>query len=292
MELFSPEFFSALMAIVLLDLVLAGDNAIVIGLAARNVPAEMRNRVVFWGTAGAIIIRALLTVVVVWLLKIPGFLLAGGLALVWIAWQLTQEDNGGGHEITPQSSVRGAIRTIVIADAVMGVDNVLAIGGAAHGSMLLVVLGLVISIPIVVWGSQLILKMVDRHPWIIVAGAAVLGWTAAKMIAGEPLLKDWIAHQHLAHVALYGLVVGGVTLPALWRKAKVQQRETWSLVGLLIVWLGVFDVIEEALGWEDAAPADWQWWHESLDLVMWLGWLPPALLWLRYLHAKRQAATA
>ena len=231
MELFSPEFFSALMAIVLLDLVLAGDNAIVIGLAARNVPAEMRNRVVFWGTAGAIIIRALLTVVVVWLLKIPGFLLAGGLALVWIAWQLTQEDNGGGHEITPHSSVRGAIRTIVIADAVMGVDNVLAIGGAAHGSMLLVVLGLVISIPIVVWGSQLILKMVDRHPWIIIAGAAVLGWTAAKMIASEPLLKGWIAHQHLAHVVLYGLVVGGVTLPALWRKAKVQQRETWSLVG-------------------------------------------------------------
>jgi YjbE family integral membrane protein len=287
MELFSPDFFSALMAIVLLDLVLAGDNAIVIGLAARNVPPEMRKRVIFWGTAGAIVIRALLTLVVVWLLKIPGFLLAGGLALVWIAWKLTQDEEGDGHQITPQSSVRGAIRTIVIADAVMGVDNVLAIGGAAHGSMLLVVLGLVISIPIVVWGSQLILKMVDRHPWIIIVGAGVLGWTAAKMIASEPLVKGWFAHQHLAHVALYALVVGGVTLPALWRQASGRQRETGSLVGLLIVWLGSFDLIEEALGWEDEPPETWQWWHEGLDMLMWVGWVPLALAIHRRFRAAR-----
>jgi YjbE family integral membrane protein len=291
MELFSPDFFSALMAIVLLDLVLAGDNAIVIGLAARNVPPTMRNRVIFWGTAGAIVIRALLTLVVVWLLKIPGFLLAGGLALVWIAWKLTQDDAGDGHQITPQSSVRGAIRTIVIADAVMGVDNVLAIGGAAHGSMLLVVLGLVISIPIVVWGSQLILKMVDRHPWIIIVGAGVLGWTAAKMIASEPLVNSWIAHQHLAHVLLYGIVVAGVTLPALWRQASGRQRETGSLVALLIGWLGSFDLIEEALGWEDESAATWQWWHESLDLVMWVGWVPLALTIHRRFRAARLAAT-
>jgi YjbE family integral membrane protein len=290
MELFSADFFSALLAIVLLDLVLAGDNAIVIGLAARNVPVEMRTRVIFWGTAGAIIIRALLTLVVVWLLKIPGFLLAGGLALVWIAWKLTQDEQGGGHQITPASSVRGAIRTIVIADAVMGVDNVLAIGGAAHGSMVLVVLGLVISIPIVVWGSQLILKMVDRHPWIIVVGAGVLGWTAAKMIASEPLITGWFAHQHLAHVLLYGVVVGGVTLPALWRQADWHQREKGSLVALLIGWLAVFDIIEESLGWEDAPPESWQWWHESLDLLMWVGWVPLALLLHRRFRSARSAA--
>ena len=217
MELFSSEFFSALAAIVLLDLVLAGDNAIVIGLAARNVPAEMRRRVILWGTAGAIIVRALLTLVVVWLLKIPGFLLAGGIALVWIAWKLGMDEGGAGQQITPQSSVRGAIRTIVIADAVMGVDNVLAIGGAAHGSMLLVVIGLVISIPIVVWGSQLILKMVDRYPVIVVIGAAVLGWTAAKMIASEPLVQAWFEPHAWARALLYALVIGGVTLPALWR---------------------------------------------------------------------------
>jgi YjbE family integral membrane protein len=219
MELFSPDFFSALLAIVLLDLVLAGDNAIVIGLAARNVPAEMRNRVIFWGTAGAIVIRALLTLVVVWLLKIPGFLLAGGLALVWIAWKLTQDDGSApGHQITPKASVRSAIQTIVIADAVMGVDNVLAIGGAAHGSALLVVLGLLISIPIVVWGSQMILKLVDRFPLIIVLGAAVLGWTAAKMIVGEPLLRDWFAANDMARLALYVVAIAGVTVPPLWRR--------------------------------------------------------------------------
>ena len=224
MELLSSEFFSALMAIVLLDLVLAGDNAIVIGLAARNVPPEMRNRVIFWGTAGAIAIRALLTLVVVWLLKIPGFLLAGGLALVWIAWKLTQDNDGAGHHIAPQSSVRAAIRTIVIADAVMGVDNVLAIGGAAHGSMLLVVLGLVISIPIVVWGSQLILKMVDRYPVIITLGAAVLGWTAAKMIISEPLVEDWFQQQPVTKIALYVAAVAGVTVPALWRRRAAGRR--------------------------------------------------------------------
>ena len=291
MELFSPDFFSALLAIVLLDLVLAGDNAIVIGLAARNVPPEMRMRVIFWGTAGAIVIRALLTLVVVWLLKIPGFLVAGGLALVWIAWKLTQDNEGEGHQITPASSVRGAIRTIVIADAVMGVDNVLAIGGAAHGSMLLVVLGLVISIPIVVWGSQMILKLVDRFPWIIIVGAGVLGWTAAKMIATEPLLKGWFAHQHLAHVALYGLVVGGVTIPALWRQAGWRQRETGSMVALLVVWLGAFDLLEEALGWESADTDTWQWWHESIDLLMWVGWVPLALLLHRRFESARKATT-
>ena len=292
MELWSSDFFSALLAIVLLDLVLAGDNAIVIGLAARNVPPDMRNRVIFWGTAGAIIIRALLTLVVVWLLKIPGFLLAGGLALVWIAWKLTQDNGGDGHQITPHASVRGAIRTMVIADAVMGVDNVLAIGGAAHGSMLLVVLGLVISIPIVVWGSQLILKMVDRHPWIIVVGAGVLGWTAAKMIASEPLISGWFAHQRLAHIGLYAVVVGAVTVPALWRKADWHQRETFSLLAFLLAWLAVFDIIEESLGWEDALPDSWQWWHESLDLLMWVGWVPLALLLSRRIRAARKAAAA
>ena len=235
MDLFSTEFFSALLAIVLLDLVLAGDNAIVIGLAARNVPPHMQRRVILWGTAGAIIIRALLTLVVVWLLKIPGFLLAGGLALVWIAWQLTQDKDGEGHNITPQSTVRGAIQTIVIADAVMGVDNVLAIGGAAHGSMLLVVLGLLISIPIVVWGSTLILKLVDRFPVIIILGAGVLGWTAAKMISGEPLIRGWFEHQHLGHLALYLVCVGGVTLPPLWRHWTGRQRETSLLLGVMVL---------------------------------------------------------
>src|SRR6185437_11011017 len=190
-DLFSGGWFSALASIIVIDLILAGDNALVIGLAARHVPRDMQKRVILWGTAGAIVVRALLTAIVVWLLKIPGFLLAGGLALVYIGWKLTR-DAGGDTEIAAKSTVRGAVQTIVIADAVMGVDNVLAVGGAAHGSLLLVLIGLAVSIPIVIWGSTLVLKWVVRYPAILWLRAAVLGWTAAKMLASEPLLGGFL----------------------------------------------------------------------------------------------------
>ena len=193
-ELFTSAWFSALGAIILIDLVLAGDNALVIGLAARNVPPEMQRKVVLWGTFGAIAIRAVLTAVVVYLLKIPGFLVIGGIALIYIGWRLTQ-DNSGSHDIAPATSVRGAVQTIIIADAVMGVDNVLAVGGAAQGSMLLVLVGLAVSVPIVVWGSTLVLHWVERFPAIIWLGAGVLGWTAVKMIVTEPLLAPWLCRQ-------------------------------------------------------------------------------------------------
>src|SRR5512135_2110404 len=167
MEFFSAEFFSALAAIVVIDLVLAGDNAIVIALAARNLPARLRTKAIVWGTFGAIAVRTAMTMVVVWLLKIPGLLLVGGLLLVWIAYRLiVNNDNGDGHQLDASSSFWGAMQTIVVADALMGLDNVLAVAGAAQGSFLLVVLGLLISIPIVIWGSQLILRFVERYPVI------------------------------------------------------------------------------------------------------------------------------
>ncbi|MDH3208916.1 MAG: TerC family protein [Burkholderiaceae bacterium] len=217
MELFSPAFFSALMAIILLDLVLAGDNAIVIGLAVRNVPVEVQQRVILWGTAGAIAVRVLLTLVVASLLKISGFLVLGGLTLVWIAWTSTKEPEGG-HTIDGRTIVRAAFQTIVVAGMATSVDNVLSVGGAAQGSMLLVVIGLLISIPIVVWGSKLVLQLINRFPVIIVLGAGVLGWTAARMIATESLIKAWFEQHHWARLALYGVIVGGVTLPAMWPK--------------------------------------------------------------------------
>ena len=207
-DLFTPAWFSALATIVLIDLVLAGDNAIVIGLAARSVPREKQRRVVLWGTAGAIIVRALLTFVVVWLLRIPAFLLIGGLALVYIGRKLTQNGDDE-HRVEAPGSVAGAVRTIVIADAVMGIDNVLAVGGAAQGSMLLVIIGLAVSVPIVIWGSALVLEWVERFPAILWLGAAVLGWTAAKMIASEPLLKAWLDALPIARSLLYLLIVGG-----------------------------------------------------------------------------------
>lgn len=159
LDIFSTGFLSALLAIVLIDLVLAGDNALIIGLVARNLPKESQNKVIFWGTFGAIAIRAFMAIIVVYILAVPGFMLVGGLALVWIARKLLTPE-GGGHEEShlakPATTFAGAVRTIVIADAVMGVDNVLAIGGAAHGSVLLIVLGLAISVPIIVWGSKLV----------------------------------------------------------------------------------------------------------------------------------------
>ena len=185
-------FLSALLAIVVIDLVLAGDNAIVIALAARSLPPALQKRAIVWGAIGAIVVRSLMTVIVVWLLQIPGLLLAGGLALLWIAYRLLLPDaDAADHHKPAPATFWGAMRTIVIADAVMGLDNVLAVAGAAHGSYLLVVAGLVISVPIVVWGSTVVLKVVDRFPGVVYIGAAVLVWTAVKMIHGEPLLKPW-----------------------------------------------------------------------------------------------------
>ena len=206
MDLFSAQFFSALLAIVIIDLVLAGDNAIVIALAARKLPAHLRSKAIMWGTVGAIVVRSSLTVVVVWLLKIPGLLLVGGALLVWIAYKLLlpeQLDETANH--SPADSFWGAMKTIVIADAVMGLDNVLAVAGAAQGSFLLVVLGLLISIPIVI-----ILKFVDRFPSIVYVGAGVLAWTAAKMMMSEPLIKDYFVDQVALSLTVYAVVIGGV----------------------------------------------------------------------------------
>lgn len=162
MELFNPEFWTILFSIIVIDLALAGDNAIVIGLAARNVPKEQQKKAILWGTLGAIVIRSILTLAVVWLLKIPGLLFIGGLFLIWIAYKLLVEDKKQGSNMNAGKSMGDAIKTIIVADAVMGLDNVLAVAGAAHGHFLLVVMGLLISIPIVVWGSSIIIKWVKE----------------------------------------------------------------------------------------------------------------------------------
>ena len=286
-ELFSPAWFSALGAIILIDLVLAGDNALVIGLAARNVPHEMQRKVVLWGTVGAIAIRALLTMVVVYLLKIPGFLVVGGLALVYIGWKLTQ-DNGGEHDVRAATSVRGAVQTIIVADAVMGVDNVLAVGGAAHGSMLLVFIGLAVSIPIVVWGSTLVLKLVERFPAIVWIGAGVLGWTAVKMILAEPLLAPWIGNHSPARLALQIVVVGGLVGVPLWRSLLPRHRAMIVMPLVALPWIVLFGEIEQRFGAHFDLNADWHWDDDLIDIVRWVGWIPFAL-WLRRRVRARSA---
>jgi len=224
--LMTAEFWSALAAIVVIDLVLAGDNAIVIALAARNLPKVHQRKAILWGTLGAVVVRTSLTVAVLWLLQVPGLMLAGGALLVWIAYRLLTGDDGGReHDVAPAASFWAAMRTIVIADAVMGLDNVLAVAGAAHGSILLVVLGLLISIPIVVWGSTLILQWLERFPSLLYVGGAVLAWTAVKMITAEPFLEEFFEERRGLVNALYVLVVGG-TLGSAWlrnRRAITQK---------------------------------------------------------------------
>ena len=210
MEFLSAPWWSALAAIILIDLVLAGDNAIVIALAARNLPQHLQKKAILWGTVGAIAVRSAMTVGVVWLLKIPGLMLVGGLGLLWIAYKLLADDGGHEEHGPVATTFWGAMKTIVVADALMGIDNVLGVAGAAHGAFDLVVIGLLVSVPIVVFGSTMVLKLVQRFPIIIQAGAAVLAFTAGKMIVGEPLLNEVFDPNTLARWAVYLAAVAGV----------------------------------------------------------------------------------
>jgi YjbE family integral membrane protein len=219
MELFSAAWLSALLAIVLIDLVLAGDNAIVIALAARRLPPRLQTKAIVWGSVGAIAVRSVMTVGVVWLLKIPGLMLAGGLGLVWIAYRLLVPSGAEAQHGPAANTFWGAMKTIVIADALMGVDNVLGVAGAAKGNFDLVVIGLAISVPIVVWGSTLVLKLIERFPVITYLGAAVLAYTAAHMIVNEPLLDAVFDPSALNRVIVHVLLVAGV-LAGGWRAAR------------------------------------------------------------------------
>ena len=211
MELTGTDFLSSLLAIILLDLVLAGDNAIVIALAARNLPKQLQKKAVFWGTFGAVAVRVALTAVVVYLLKLPGLMLVGGLLLLPIAWKLLKPDDGNPH-VGAAGNFWAALRTIIVADALMGMDNVLAIAGASSGHMGLVIIGLAISVPLVVWGSTLILKLIERFPIIIYIGAGAIAWTAARMIAHDHLLSAWFDARewmrYVLDVLLVALVCG------------------------------------------------------------------------------------
>jgi YjbE family integral membrane protein len=221
------QFVSALAAIVIIDIVLAGDNAIVIALAARTLPAHLQKRAIVWGAVGAIAVRSALTVIVVWLLKIPGLLLVGGLLLVWIAYRLLlpEEHDEGQPQIKGVTTFWGAMRTIVVADAIMGLDNVLGVAGAAHGNYLLVVLGLLISVPIVIWGSTLVLRVVERYPSVVYVGAGVLAFTAAKMMSGEPVLQETLEQYSHGTWLLY-LVVPAV----LWAGFLKNHRQLDSRI--------------------------------------------------------------
>lgn len=189
MEFFTSDFISGLISIILIDLVLGGDNAILIALATRKLPKENRKKAIFWGVFGAIAVRAGMTIIAIYILKIPLIKFVGGVLLIWIAYKLLI-DKGKHEEVNSGKNVKEAIRTIIFADLLMGIDNILAIAGAARGDVLLVIVGLLISIPIIVWGSTIILRFIDRFPIIIYIGAGVIAYTAGTMIVEDVLMHE------------------------------------------------------------------------------------------------------
>lgn len=211
MSFASPEFWIALLQIIGVNIVLSGDNAVVIALAARGLPPDQQKRAVAWGSGAAVVMRIALTIVAVELLRLPYLKLVGCLLLLWIAVQLLlPEDEGEGGAKTV-GSLASAIKTILIADLVMSLDNVIAVAAAAKGNTALLVIGLAVSIPLVVFASRLLLTLMERFPVIITIGAALLGWVAGEMAISDPILRDWVntnaAFLHYAAPAAGALLV-------------------------------------------------------------------------------------
>ncbi len=202
-------FWIAVLQIIAIDILLGGDNAVVIALACRKLPDEQRKKGIFWGVAGAIILRVILIFFALQLLAVPWLKFVGALLLFWIGIKLLQPEEEGHGDVAAATTLAAAIKTIIVADAVMSLDNVIAVAAAAHGSMVLVTFGILVSIPIVVWGSQLVLKLMDRYPIVITAGGALLGWIGGGMIPGDPALADFFAGMPYAK---YGLAILGAVL--------------------------------------------------------------------------------
>ena len=203
----TPEFWIGLMKIIWINIILSGDNAVVIALAARSLPPHQQRQAVLWGSGAAVIMRIALTVVAVQLLALPYLQIVGGLLLLWIGVQLLGDEDEDEGEHKEFGTLTAAIRTILIADLVMSLDNVIAVAAAAKGSNTLLILGLAISIPLVIFGSTLMIKLMERFPIIVVLGAGLIGWVAGETIISDTILKDHLAANPWLH---YGAAVAGV----------------------------------------------------------------------------------
>jgi YjbE family integral membrane protein len=192
MEIFTPHFLGALLQVMLVNIVLSGDNAVVIALAARNLAPRHRKLAIFWGSLGAVVLRVGLTIVAVKLLKIPFLQFVGALLLVWIAVKLLLEEDDPSQAHHAHGNLFGAVKTILIADVVMSLDNTLAIAGVAKGDATLLIIGLVLSIPMIVLGSTLIMKIMDRFPVVVYIGAALIAWTAGEMIDSDAAVQPYL----------------------------------------------------------------------------------------------------
>ena len=191
----NPTFWISVLQIIAIDILLGGDNAIVIALACRRLPEAQRKQGIFWGVVGAIGLRVILIFFALQLLAIPFLKIVGGLLLLWIGIKLLQPEEEVHDSIEGSTHLLGAIRTIIIADAVMSLDNVIAVAAAAKGDLGLVIFGILVSIPIVVWGSKFVLKLMDRLPVVITFGGALLGWIAGDMLLGDAVVRPYLEGQ-------------------------------------------------------------------------------------------------
>ena len=219
-ELMTATFWLAVGQIIMIDILLGGDNAVVIALACRNLPPKQRTQGIIYGTIGAIVLRVILIAFALALLSVPYLKLVGAVLLLWIGVKLLLPEGDDDHNISSSDKLWSAVKTVIVADLVMSVDNVLAIAGAAQGAgeshqLPLVIFGLLVSIPIIVWGSTFVLKLMERFPFVITLGAMLLGWIAGQMAYTDPAIK---AYLPASAVWSYGAAVAGALLVLLMGK--------------------------------------------------------------------------
>lgn len=231
LDLSSAAFWIAVGQIILIDIVLSGDNAVVIALACRGLSPDQRKKGIFWGVAGAVVLRVILTVFAALVMNLPWLKFIGALLLIWIAIKLMLPEDDDGPEIKPSSHLWGAVKTIIVADFVMSLDNVIGVAGAAHGSLALLLFGLAVSIPLIVWSSQLILHWMERWPAVVLFGAGLLGYVAGQMLLSDPgllgllpPLPEWAPKVAGAVGAL--LVVGF----GRWLEQRILARQDLTIV--------------------------------------------------------------
>lgn len=214
-EFLSGELFARFLGVLAIDLILSGDNAVVIALAVRQLEGKTRQRAIFWGATGAVALRLFFAAIVTYLLRIPFIQAVAALLLVWIAWKLLYDNPGGEgeeeEEVEAGGSIWEAIRIIIVADAVMSLDNVVALVGVSGGNLWLLVFGLALTIPLIIWGSTILSSMMDRFPWLVYIGSGVLIYVAVEMFFKDRIIADYLGE------AIHGIEwVIGLTLTALF----------------------------------------------------------------------------
>jgi YjbE family integral membrane protein len=216
-ELLTPQFLLSVLEIILINILLSGDNAVVIALACRNLPDKLRRQGILWGVLGAIILRVILTYFAMSLLNYPWLKLIGAVLLIWIGIKLIVGDEHAEHEVKSSNRLISAIWTILIADLVMSLDNVMAVTAAAKGDLPLIIFGLVISIPLVIFGSQIIMRLIERLPWLVPAGGGLLGYIAGDLATDDPVVAPWIELQAPIVDWLAPFIgIAVVVIPGLW----------------------------------------------------------------------------